>query len=461
MYSAIMNKKLFNFRIICLGFVPAALILSLFFGAGRASASSVTVAGGYYSSSRLQDHSYYTNLELSAGTIIRVDDAACVRALYIEWDFGTNPSGSSTSGASWFSGKPGVKEWILRIDGVEYTFGKNGYLHEYVELPVQGSVLELVIPDGGASLCGFYCIETDELPDWVQLWEQPNDEADLLILSAHSDDEVLFLGGTLPYYAGELGLNVQMVYFTYHTQKCRMHESLNALYYCGVRNYPIWGNHEDLYSTSLSHAKTLYNNEETVEFVVGLLRRFKPNVVLTHDLNGEYGHGVHMLCANLMTQAYSLASDPSACPVSYEAYGVWQVKKLYLHFYDQNKIDMEWNQVMANYGGITAWEAAGVAFKYYDSQLIYYGNSLTRRESSDYDCTRFGLYATSVGPDILKNDFFENIPENAYKNYVEPLSPSLLASFTVHKDALPAFRSAANYGISALSRYASELYVTK
>lgn len=385
-----------------------------------ASEPEITISNGY-DSKYLTDHSYYTNLELSGGTIIRIDNAADVHSLYLEWDLGTNPNNKTFVNSGWYSGKPGVKPWVLRINNVSYVYGKNGFLHEYVNLPDCSDVLEIIIPEGGASIAGLSPLTEETLPDWVQIWEQPHDTADLLVFSTHADDEILFFGGTIPYYTKELGLKTQVVYFTYHTEKCRTHELLNGLYYCGVRNYPIIGNHEDIYSTSLSHAKGLYNYNKALGFVVELYRRFKPNVLVTHDLNGEYGHGVHCLVADLATKALELSNSPDAYPDSFRRYGLWDVKKAYLHLYAENPIDMEWEMDLVSYNGTNIWDVIRNAMNHYDSQLKYYGDSITRNPNKVYDCTRFGLYRTTVGPDTGLCDFFENIPPNCYKPVLSPL----------------------------------------
>ena len=381
----------------------------------RASEPEITLSNGY-DSKYLTDRSYYTTLELSGGTVIRIDNASQVHSLYLEWDLGTNPYNKSFINSYWYSGKPGVKPWVLRINGVSYVYGTNGFLHEYVELPDRSDVIEIVIPEGGASIAGLSPLSGETLPDWVQIWEPPHDDADLLVLSSHADDEILFFGGTIPYYTKELGLKTQVVYFTYHTEKCRTHELLNGLYYCGVRNYPIIGNHEDIYSTSLSHAKGLFNYNKALGFIVEMYRRFRPNVVVTHDLNGEYGHGVHCLVADLATKALSLCNDAQAYPDSFRRYGVWDVKKTYLHLYAENPIDMEWEMDLASYDGMNIWDVVRIAMNQYDSQLKYYGESLTRNPNKVYDCTRFGLYRSTVGLDTGLCDFFENIPAGSYKS---------------------------------------------
>jgi len=71
---------------------------------------------------------------------------------------------------------------------------------------------------------------------------------------------------------------------------------------------------------------------------------------------------------------------------------------------------------LASYGGMNIWDVIRNAMDQYDSQLQYYGNSLTRNPNKVYDCTRFGLYRSTVDLDTGLCDFFENIPKGAYKS---------------------------------------------
>ncbi len=50
-------------------------------------------------------------------------------------------------------------------------------------------------------------------------------------------------------------------------------------------------------------------------------RRFKPEVVVTQDENGEYGHGAHRLAVKVMKEAVHLSIDPSKYPASVQEYG--------------------------------------------------------------------------------------------------------------------------------------------
>ena len=374
------------------------------------------------SKARITDNSYYTNVEFKGGEKITISGASEVRHLYIMWDFG-NDNVNST-GISWFSGKPGVKPWTLLIDGQPYEYGKHGFLHEYIELPVRGETLEILIPEGGASVAELYAIETEEVPDYVQIWEDSYSTADILLISSHSDDEIFFFGSTIPYYTVERNMRVQVVYFTYHTEKARTHESLNVMYYCGVRNYPVFGTQfEDIYSEKLSHALTLFDNDAVSKFIVQQYRRFRPSVVLSHDLNGEYGHGVHMLVSKYVSESLEIASNPEKYPDLTEKYGTWDVPKLYLHLYEKNPIYMDWEFNMPHFENRNAWDVMASAFRQYDSQMKYYATSLENMKnhspSEKYDCRKFGLFRTLVGFDTGKNDFLENIKPVEYKDYID------------------------------------------
>ena len=88
----------------------------------------------------------------------------------------------------------------------------------------------------------------------VQRWEAPlYGMTDILVFSTHADDEILFLGGVLTNYGGEQNLNVQIAYMCdfFLTEPVRQHEELDGLWECGIKNYPVKGTFEDLYSLSL------------------------------------------------------------------------------------------------------------------------------------------------------------------------------------------------------------------
>ena len=300
-------------------------------------------------------------------------------------------------------------EWRLESAGAVQACGQNGFIHEYVELEQPASAVTLHLP-ADTVLCQVSAFTPGRVPDWVQQWQPPCEKADLLVLPTHADDEHLWFGGALPYYAGEKGCAVQVAYMTNHWgEPYRPHELLNGLWTVGVRNYPVISDFPDLYASkeSLESAKAVYGEETVTAWQVEQLRRFKPSVVLGHDVNGEYGHGAHQLNAVTLLTALERSGDPAQYPESAETYGAWQVPKCYLHLWPENTLQMEWGEMpLAAFGGRTALEMAAEGFACHVSQTQWF----SVKAGGKNDCRKFGLAYTNVGPDEAKNDFFEHIP---------------------------------------------------
>lgn len=341
---------------------------------------------------RLQDKNHRTRLTFKEGTVFMVEQAEQVTGLYIIWDK-----------------LPG--EWTLRIDGTEYSYGEKGFLHEYIPIEKGASTLEVVVPKD-MEICEFHVLEGGNIPEWVQVWEEPLEEADMLLIPTHADDEILFFGPMITTYV-EQGYQLQVVYLTNHWKShVRPHELLNGLWTSGIRAYPIIGPFEDIYSSNLKHAMTLYDNEKVLGYLVEMLRRFKPKVVIGHDINGEYGHGVHRLNTHMLMQALELSNDETQYPESAERYGVWDVPKTYLHLYEENVIEFDWDTPLPGFDGMTAFEVAEKAFECHQSQRDYF--EVTKAKTV-YGCTQFGLYRSLVGADTGTKDVFENIDFSEYE----------------------------------------------
>ena len=265
-----------------------------------------------------------------------------------------------------------------------------------------------------------------ELPDWVQQWEPAEEKADLMLVSAHPDDELIFFGGTLPYYSTELGKKVVLVSMSY-SNTTRRSELLNGLWSMGIRKYPVIGDFHDTYSSKLEAAYERWRQKDVDAFLAETIRKYRPEVIVTHDVNGEYGHGAHKLCADAVQRAVAKCAERGYEPASADALGVWQVKKLYLHLAKENEIVMNWRTPLAKLGGKTALEAAQDAYKLHVTQAS------TEFEVTDEGKTsnaRFGLVFTAVGPDETGGDFLEHIdtgspaddgiPERTQLEHAEP-----------------------------------------
>jgi len=355
----------------------------------------------------LSDNECTTKVNLSTGTQIRISSDQLIDSLYIVWDQ-----------------IPG--QWQLQINGKSYTYGKNNFLHEFVTLPVQTNELTIVITGESTVLCDVSAFPKGQLPSWVQNWSNPCEKADIIVFSTHADDEQLFFGGLIAYYAGEVKASVQVVYLVQYwtgpyASPQRNHEALNGLWTIGVTNYPVVGEFEDYYSRergtdkspALALAETQYDTDAVLKYVVEQIRRFKPQVAVGHDvINGEYGHGAHMLFAKKLVEALDVSNVASYDPESASKYGVWDVPKTYLHLYPENTINLNLRVPLASFGGKTALDVAKEGFNCHKSQLYI---DIAKVDDEYYlSCAKFGLYRSLVGADTGKNDILENI--TLYKN---------------------------------------------
>ena len=307
-------------------------------------------------SSYLTDGSYSTGNNYHSSDKITISSDSPISSVYIIWD---SP----------------VSEWTLDFNNTSMKCGTDGFLHELVKLTSPSTSITINID-----------------------WKASCSEADILVFSTHADDEILFLGGVLSTYGGEQGLPVQVCYMTnyWNGLRIREHEKLDGLWESGIKNYPVNGDFDDIYSETLEAAKSTYNYEDVLKYVTEQIRTFKPNVVVTQDWNGEYGHGGHMLLATAVTEAVCNSMDASFYPEQAATLGTWDVPKTYLHLYDESPIWLDLNTPLDKLGGRTAIETAKDAYlKHVSQQWCWFYVS----DTYQYSCAKFGLYRTTVGPD--------------------------------------------------------------
>ncbi len=300
---------------------------------------------------------------------------------------------------------------------VTLATGATDYLHTFLVLPRAVTSLRIQVTGGKKTtllINELFLFGPGEVPDWVQRWEPAPKKSDLMVLVAHPDDELIFMGGTIPYYAVVKQKRVAVVYMT-RSNTTRSSELLNGLWSMGVKTYPIIGPFGDGYSSTLKDGYRKWGGMGKVRtYVMETIRRLKPDIIVTHDVNGEYGHGAHRVCADAAVWCVESAADAAVMPESAQAYGVWDVPKLYLHLYEENPVVMDWRTPEALLDGRTPLEAAQDAYAFHVTQQnagsAVMGTDFAVTDEGEYACSRFGLYRSLVGPDAGQNDFFENIP---------------------------------------------------
>lgn len=386
------------------------ILISLLFIPINVLAADITNSSTIYINDKIEakikDNKENTYITIEKDSTIKITNESDINGLYIIYELNS-------------------QEGTISNNSKSEKIGTNGFLHEYINVEdLIGKSKELTIAyDKKVKIGEIYVLSEGKLPEYVEVWNKPCEEADLLLFSTHSDDEQLFFLGLLPTYVAR-GAKTQVVYFAHHNDNPkRLHEQLHGLYTVGIRNYPILGYIPDAYSESLEAAiknieRANITVEDTINFQVEIIRRFKPLVVVGHDEKGEYSHGQHILNTHVLKIALEKTNDKTYHQESFEKYGLWDVPKTYIHLYKENQIVMNYDEPLEYFDGKTAYEVSKEGYSKHNSQQWTWftkwingsNNSYTKAtDIKTYSPTEYGLYRSLVGEDVNKNDMFENL----------------------------------------------------
>ncbi|MFC1954455.1 PIG-L deacetylase family protein [Chloroflexota bacterium] len=171
-----------------------------------------------------------------------------------------------------------------------------------------------------------------------------NKEKVLVYLGAHPDDESFGVGSTLAQYSsagvkvyyicstgGESG-TVEPEFMEGHDSIRDLRQAelecaaevlgLAGIYSLGYRDSGMRGTPDN----KLPDAMAMAPIDEVSEKMVKIFREIKPDVVITHDAGGGYGHPDHVATHEATVKAFYAAGDPEQYP---EAGPVFQPRKLY------------------------------------------------------------------------------------------------------------------------------------
>jgi len=172
----------------------------------------------------------------------------------------------------------------------------------------------------------------------------------ILVVLAHPDDESFGMGGTLALYAsqgasvhllcatrGEVG-KVDPAYLKGFESIAALRESelrcaakqlrLRSLVFLGFRDSGMAGSPHNGHPDAFIRQAVA----EVAGHVVKHIRNLKPNVVLTFDPSGVYGHPDHIHIHNATVLAFAKAGDPSFFPDNGEPFAP---QALYYHVASQ------------------------------------------------------------------------------------------------------------------------------
>ena len=175
----------------------------------------------------------------------------------------------------------------------------------------------------------------------------------LLLVHAHPDDEAIGTGATMARYAAE-GAQVTLITCTLGEEGeillpelsqlaadqadqlggYRIGELARACEALGVPDHRFLGgpgHYRDsgmmgLPSNELPRAFWQADVDKAAGLAVAVIREVKPQVLVTYDENGFYGHPDHIQANRVAMRAVDLAADPAYRP---DLGPIWQVSKVY------------------------------------------------------------------------------------------------------------------------------------
>ena len=311
------------------------------------------------------------------------------------------------------------KSWPLAVaaqvmrDGSWTTIAEceADFMAQYLEIPGEEEIRIISRDDNGRTkleISEITIMTPGELPEDFQIWRKAPDKVDMLLIATHPDDEVLWFGGLLPTYAGERGKDVLVACGAHNTYYRRL-ELCDCLWACGVTIYPHFMHYGDVtYADSLKIYEAWGGRDKVRSDLVALYRQYRPDVLALQAANGESGHAAHRVLSQAARDAVELAALETEYPKSAEAYGAWDVPKVYVHLWEENQITMDWHVPLERFGGLDGMEVAAIGFDKHVSQRDKEQYSI--HDGGGTDCSLFGLFHTTVGADVEKNDMFEHIP---------------------------------------------------
>ncbi len=342
------------------------------------------------------DDSYGTSWSPSSSSDfikIRIPSSVDAGGLYMEFD-----KAPSKMLIEFYDRKGNIIEKIAEKN-------PSGLWNLYYELPEGLLGIKVYTYDRSNGVNKLRVYERGKVSPVVQQWAETPDRIDLMLFCAHMNDETLYFSGTLAKLSAE-GKNVMVVYMTTDTRR-KHAEALDCIWTAGCKVHPIFLNFMDYKVDSYSKAEWLWGKDETIHAIMSVLRKYKPLVVMTHDTEGEYGHNQHKMTSRYTIRCVEACANAKVDPESAKAYGVWEVPKLYVHLYDESKrLELNFNRGMEELHGFSPMQVAFISFDKHQSQIKRYS---LKGDGVTYDCTWFSLYRSTVGDDVNKDSFFENL----------------------------------------------------
>ena len=204
-------------------------------------------------------------------------------------------------------------------------------------------------------------------PDELCVMKAQKTQPKVMLIVGYTSDESMYFGSLLPYLSGD---DAALVFLASENRQAQQ-EAIQARYALGSRTQPIFGSFS-YYPTALD-LKRLYSyieKKDVTNWLISQIRRYQPDTLITHAAVPEGSIGMHQLASVHTLLAAEQAADESKEYVSERAYGVWQVRAVYLHLEEGTKALYDTQAPIAAYGGESATSLAQTAYETYSSLRV-------------------------------------------------------------------------------------------
>ncbi|MBY6410169.1 PIG-L family deacetylase [Rhodococcus sp. BP-252] len=173
----------------------------------------------------------------------------------------------------------------------------------------------------------------------------------VLCVHAHPDDEALFTGGVLARTARRGG-RTGVVTCTWSEGSGRVEELRRSLDILGAGEPRLLGYTDNAFDDGVKFCSAPF--DEAVGKVVGHIRDFRPDVVVTYDAFGSYGHPDHVHAHRVTIAAVEAASHHQLYP---NAGTPWAPSHLCFATFPRSEVENRWGTL---FGGTAPQPGPGI-----------------------------------------------------------------------------------------------------
>lgn len=164
----------------------------------------------------------------------------------------------------------------------------------------------------------------------------------VMCVHAHPDDEALFTGGILARSA-DAGARTTVVTCTWREGDERVEELRRSLTALAAGEPRLMGYTDNAFDDGVRFCEAPF--DETVDKLVGHIRDFRPDVVVTYDAFGSYGHPDHIHAHRVTLAAFEASAYPQLYPGAGDP---WQPSHLCQVTFPRSAVETSWSSLFGD-----------------------------------------------------------------------------------------------------------------